>query len=475
MAVAFSAAASVPALAETIATRTFENDLWDEDPSKVEEVESALGLVDLRSIDLSRTSLTANGYAGKGLNVRIPQDGFRGLGPFDRLAPTDQPDQTPNDVWFRYHVRLVDWNAASTGKLPGLAGIYSSSGRGCIRSSDSQPGWSARGMFDAPGTQGAPSERVPIGTYLYHADQAGACGDGLWWGASLEQGRWHCIEGRVRMNTPGQNDGLLRGWLDGDLKLSRNDIQYRRSGETDIGVRHMWHNVCFGGSWPTPNPLSLEYDQVVVSTSGKVGCLPAFTDIGQTVHARSIRELHALGYLYGCDYRKACPARLLSRGEAAALISRILELPPPSGDYFSDDQGNTFEGVINRLAEANIAKGCNPPTNNRYCPERTMTRVEFTTMLARALRLSGSAPDAFSDDNGHWGEKPINLFAAAGLTKGCGDDRFCPDRALPRDEGATFFYRSLGSLEPLAQASVQTRPDWPPSGEPPPIPPEEQD
>lgn len=468
-------APSIPALGETMPTRPFENEIWDSPPSEVEQVAKELGLVDLRSLDLSRTHLTTNGYAGKGLHVGIPTNGFRGFGPFDRLGQFDLPDQAPEEVWFRYHIRLTDWNAASTGKLPGLAGIYSSSGRGCIRSSESQRGWSARGMFGAPGTQGAPPGRVPIGTYLYHVDQAGDCGDGLWWGASLEQGRWHCVEGQVRMNTPGQNNGLLRGWLDGNLELSRSNIQYRRAGETGIGVRHMWHNVYFGGTWPTPNPLSLQYDEVVVSSAGRVGCLPAFTDIGQTIHAHSIRELHAVGYLYGCAYRTACPARLLTRGEAAALISRILELPPTTRDYFADDQGSTFEGVINRLAEARIARGCNPPANTQYCPDRTMTRAEFATMLGRALGLGRSTHNAFSDDDGHWAEDDINRFAAAGLTSGCGERRFCPDRPLPRDEAAAFFHRSIHLLKPLSATSMGTIPDWPPPGEPPPIPAEEQD
>jgi hypothetical protein len=467
-------ALSSPAYAEIVTDRPFEDEIWDSPPSQVDEVAEELGLVDLRSIDLSRTHLT-RGYAGKGLRVRIPTDGFRGFGPFDRLGPFDEPDQAPIEAWFRYHIRLIDWNAASTGKLPGLAGIHSSSGRGCIKSSETSPGWSARGMFGPPGTQGAPPGRVPIGTYLYHADQAGDCGDSLWWGASLEQGRWHCIEGHVKINTPGQNDGHLRGWLDGDLKLSRSNIQYRRADETTIGVRHMWHNVYFGGTWPTPNPLSLGYDEVIVSTFGRVGCLDAFTDIGQTMHARSITELHALGYLYGCDYRRACPSRLLTRGEAAAFLSRILELPAATKDYFVDDKGNTFEGVINRLAEARIARGCNPPANDWYCPDRTMTRAEFATMLGRALGLSGSAPDAFSDDDGHWAEADINRFAAAGLTSGCGDGRFCPDREVPRDEAAAFLYRSLDLLKPVTSQSLTTSPDWPPQGEPAAIPPEEQD
>jgi hypothetical protein len=456
---------TIPASAAGVAVRPFEEEIWDEDPSKVEEVAEELGLVDLRTHDLSRTRLTDSGYAGKGLTVTIPKGGYRGFGPFDRLDPA------PQEAWFRYHIKLDNWNAASTGKLPGLAGLYGSSGRGCIRPTETNRGWSARGMFGAPGTHGAPEGKVPIGTYLYHANQAGDCGDGLWWG-SLEQGRWYCVEGQVRMNTPGKNNGLLRTWLNGKQRLSRSDIQYRRAGETNIGVRHMWHNVYFGGQWSTPNPLTLQYDQVVVSDSGRVGCMRPFTDIGNTMHAGSIRELHALGYLYGCDYRQACPSRLLTRGEGAAFISRILSLPVANKDYFSDDTG-TYQGVINRLAAAGITRGCAP---GRFCPDRTMTRAEFATMLGRALGLSGSASDAFKDDGGHTLESDINRFAAAGLTTGCGSGRFCPDRSLPRDEAASFFNRSLDLLvKPLSLASVEPPPDWPPEGDPPPIPPEEQD
>lgn len=443
-----------PAQAEEIVEQPFEDDTWTE------------GLVDLRSVDLTRTQLVDRGFAGGGLAVTIPDGGYRGLGPFHRLEPAAE------EAWFRYFVRLTDWNSASTGKLPGFAGIYSSSARGCIRPTSTSPGWSARVMFGATGTNGAPPGEVPIGTYLYHENQSGSCGDGIWWDASLKQGRWYCIEGHVKMNTPGQNNGRIHGWLDGELAFRRGDIQLRRVGEENIGVRHMWHNVYFGGSWPTPNRLSLMYDEVVVSTEGRIGCLKPFTDVAESIHAPSLEELHALGHLYGCGYRLACPARELTRGEAAALISRILALPHSPKDYFSDDTGNTFEDVINRLAQAGITAGCAP---GMFCPDRIMTRAEFATMLARALDLRQDAPDAFDDDEGHWAEDDINRFAQAGLTKGCGSDRFCPDRPLPRDEAAAFFVRSLNFIQPLALAGSEPPAEWPPAGDPPPIPPEESD
>lgn len=444
------------AAAEPVAVRDFEDETW------------ADGLVDLRALDLSRTRLIPNGFAGNALEVTIPEGGFRGLGPFDRL-----PLPVPEEVWYRYHVRLLSWNSADSGKLPGLSGNYSSSAKGCIPSVPGEPGWSARGLFGAAGTLGAPPGQVPIGTYLYHLDQLTACGDSLYWDdAYLELGRWQCIEGHVKLNTPGANDGLVEGWLDGTHRFTRTGLAFRRADETSIAIREMWLNVYFGGSWPTPNPLSLTLDQVVVSTEGRVGCLDPFTDDNNSLHKKAFTELHARGLLYGCGYRLACPQRLMTRGEVAALFARVLRLPPATRDFFDDDNGHLFEGAINKLAAAGITVGCGA---GRFCPDRNLTRAEFATMTVRALGLPASGGDAFDDDNGHWAESAINTFADARLTEGCGSLRFCPNRVLSREEAASFFLRVADRLQPLAPLSVEPPPPWPPPGDPPPIPPEERE
>jgi hypothetical protein len=443
------------AMAKTEISNGFEDETWHE------------GMVDVRSLDLTRTDVVSNGFAGNGLEVVIPEGGFRGLGPLNRLQPA------PAEAFYRYHLRLLDWNAAFVGKLPGLAGLYSSSGRGCIPSSESSPGWSARGLFGSPGTEGAPPGRVPIGSYLYHVNQAGPCGDHLWWpNTALEQGRWYCIEGRVRLNTLGSRNGLLEGWVDGQKRFRETGIEFRRPGEQNIRIRHMWHNVYFGGDWPTPNRLSLIIDQMAVSTKGRLGCVDPFTDDNASMHRKALTELHARGLLSGCGYRQACPERTITRGEAAALLNRVLGLPSTSGDFFRDDGTSRFQDAINRLAAAGIVQGCGP---RAFCPDRLLTRAEFAAMTVRALSLSRDVPNSFSDDDGHWAESAINAFSAAGITRGCGTDRFCPNRRLTRAESAAFFVRVDDLNQPIGLASVPEPPEYPPPGDPPPIPPEEQD
>ena len=52
---------------------------------------------------------------------------------------------------------------------------------------------------------------------------------------------------------------------------------------------------------------------------------------------------------------------------------------------FTDDDGSVHEPNINGLAASGVSKGCNPPDNTRYCPERAVTRAEMATFLVRGL------------------------------------------------------------------------------------------
>jgi len=116
-------------------------------------------------------------------------------------------------------------------------------------------------------------------------------------------------------------------------------------------------------------------------------------------------------------------------------------------DWFTDDDDSEFEGDINRLAAAGIAKGCNPPANDRYCPDRRLTRGQMAAFLARAFGLTEtSGEDVFTDDNDSVFEHDIEALAFAGVTLGCNppdNTRFCPNRTVPRDEMASFFARAV--------------------------------
>ena len=74
----------------------------------------------------------------------------------------------------------------------------------------------------------------------------------------------------------------------------------------------------------------------------------------------------------------------------AALLVRALDYTDDGGgDLFvdddDDDDDSIFEGDIDRLGTAGVTRGCNPPANDRYCPDHVVTREQMAAFLHRAL------------------------------------------------------------------------------------------
>jgi len=184
-----------------------------------------------------------------------------------------------------------------------------------------------------------------------------------------------------------------------------------------------------------------------------------FTDDNGSVHEADIEAIAAAGITRGCNppvNDKYCPESSVTRGEMAAFLNRALTLPAAATDFFVDDDGTTFEADINAVAAAGITLGCNPPTNTHFCPGRSIIRAEMATMLVRAFNYPVSSIDWFVDDNQSIHRGAINSIADAGVTFGCNppqNDRFCPGAPVTRGQMASFLVRALG-LTPLVPPPI---------------------
>ena len=181
-----------------------------------------------------------------------------------------------------------------------------------------------------------------------------------------------------------------------------------------------------------------------------------FLDDDGNPHEAAIEAISAAGITRGCNPPKNdrfCPADSVSRGQMAAFLVRALDLPKSSTDFFGDDEDSIFEQNINSLAAAGITRGCNPPENDRFCPQQPVTRGQMAAFLVRAYGFKDDGGGGqFVDTVGSVFSSSIDRLAAAGITRGCNppeNDRFCPTRLVRRDEMATFLTRA-GGLEPIA-------------------------
>ena len=142
-----------------------------------------------------------------------------------------------------------------------------------------------------------------------------------------------------------------------------------------------------------------------------------------------------------------CPNDFVTRGQMAAFLVRALGYTSSgSGDYFNDTNGHVFEDAINKLRAAGVTQGCNS-SGTRFCPDRRVTRGEMAAFLGRAFNYTaGSGNNYFVDDNGHIFESAINRLRAAGVTLGCNppsNNRFCPDDYVTRGQMAAFLKRAI--------------------------------
>lgn len=184
-----------------------------------------------------------------------------------------------------------------------------------------------------------------------------------------------------------------------------------------------------------------------------------FWDDDGNVHESYIEAIAAADITRGCGgpYEdEFCPYDQVTRGQMAAFLARALDLQRTTDtDWFADDEASIFQDSINRLADAGITTGCGL---GLYCPLAHVSRAEMAAFLVRALDLP-PGPDAFVDDENSIFEAEINALAAAGVTAGCNppsNDRFCPSEDVRRDQMASFLGRGL-DLTPLA---VPARPTF---------------
>lgn len=183
----------------------------------------------------------------------------------------DQGLEEPEEIYFRYAIRLgPDWTTegGGGGKFPGFGGTYGEAGWGG-RPSDGNNGWSSRMLFWQP-EEGRAEGDTRIGYYAYHADMQGTYGDNWFWsggpigaGGALEVSRWYQIEAYVRLNTPGDNDGVLEGWVDGTQVFERTDVRFR--DVDNLKIERVWFDLYYGGNWTAPRDMYVDFDNAVIA------------------------------------------------------------------------------------------------------------------------------------------------------------------------------------------------------------------
>ncbi len=176
-----------------------------------------------------------------------------------------------DSYWLDYTVTFEpDFFYTKTGKLPGLAGGNATTG--CDRKDPA--GWSARlgWTLDGKGK-----------LYVYDQDRSNQCGTNQYFADDkrYEAGETHRLTQWIKLNTPGEDDGVIQVWLDGELAVTASDLELR--GEVDDSralIDTLAYSVFSGGKDPDifapPSDQSIEFGPISIAT-----CRPDF-DVAET-------------------------------------------------------------------------------------------------------------------------------------------------------------------------------------------------
>jgi len=223
---------------------------------------------------------------GKSLKVLYPRGG---IGPHEGgvqwityFKNSDGKGVSYNELYASYVVKAPDtWEGIKGGKLPGLGGGTAPSGGVPVDGTD---GFSARLMWRS-NSSGANAAQDYLTTYLYSMDKLGQWGDDLWWSSPpttgieaqwtqtgkqfLTPGKWDTLTLKITMNTPGQHDGQIYAWLNGEPVLNNSYVRFRAQGVDNFRVGLFYFSTFFGGStadWAPNKDEVLYFDDFIVST-----------------------------------------------------------------------------------------------------------------------------------------------------------------------------------------------------------------
>lgn len=153
-------------------------------------------------------------------------------------------------------------------------------------------------------------------------------------------------------------------------------------------------------------------------------------------------------YLHGYGDGRFLPEKAMTRGEIAAMLSRLLPAEGKEGSNISTPftdvhEKDPYADAIAQLYDRNILSGYDDHT---FRPEAPISRAEFAALLSRVANdEEGSDTFYFHDvPEDHWAKEAIARAASAGWMRGLAKNIFAPSRSLSRAEAAVTVNRLTG-------------------------------
>lgn len=146
------------------------------------------------------------------------------------------------------------------------------------------------------------------------------------------------------------------------------------------------------------------------------------------------------GYVAGYPDHTFRPEKSMTRAEAASMLARLRNLSTAnqSKPAFTDADG-WYNASINAVVEAGYMKGY---PNGTFKPDQAITRAEFAQLLSYFLS-DESVANPFADTANNWAKNAIDKAFAQNIVKGYGNHTFRPEAQITRAESIAMINRTF--------------------------------
>ncbi|MEJ6949728.1 polysaccharide lyase [Natronospora cellulosivora (SeqCode)] len=164
---------------------------------------------------------------------------------------------SPKDEYFlEYKLKFSEnFEWVMGGKLPGLAGGSTPTG-----GFGKKDGFSSRYMWRANGV---------YELYLYWSGQAAKYGDMIRPNIKFKRGDWHILKQYIKLNTPGEENGIMKLYFDNKEIYRKDDFRFRLS-RANWQINYFLFSTFYGGNtieWAPKKENSIAFADFKIWTS----------------------------------------------------------------------------------------------------------------------------------------------------------------------------------------------------------------
>ena len=193
-----------------------------------------------------------------------------------------------------------------------------------------------------------------------------------------------------------------------------------------------------GGLRPLKNNDTEQNDEVFVES------LP-FTDVKKTDwYYEAVKFAFEKGITSGVSETEYDPQNKVTRGQFITMLCRAYGIKEMTGDNFADCGDTWYTGYLAAAKQLGISNGVG---DNKFAPEKEISREEMVTLIYNYLKSVGKVDEEISEttftDNdsiSSWAKNGVAFASSKGYVNGKGNNFFDPNGDATRAELAQIFF-----------------------------------